>query len=78
MFEQLGFVPEGFHFGARGMGEGSALRAGDAFHFTEAAGKFGAGFFQRDFGVEVEEAREIDGDEEEIAKLGFDGGGRES
>ena len=45
---------------------------GDFFHFTEAASEFGAGFMESDFGIDVEEAGEIDGDEEDVAEFGFD------
>ncbi len=71
-FTLFGLFPEGFELGARDFGEGGSLLAGDAFHFAEAAGKFGAGFFHGDFGVDVEKAREIDGDEENVAEFGFD------
>jgi hypothetical protein len=71
-FAVFGFFPEGFELGAGDFGEGGALFAGNAFHFAEAAGKFGAGFFHGEFGIDVEEAREIDGDEENVAKFGFD------
>ena len=76
VFVLFGLIPEGFHLRTRDLGEGSALGAGESFHFAKAAGKFGAGFFQSDFGVEVEETGEIDGDEEEVAEFRFDGGGR--
>jgi hypothetical protein len=71
-FALFGLFPEGLELGAGDVGEGGALFAGDAFHFAEAAGKFGAGFFHGEFGIDVEEAREIDGDEENVAKFGFD------
>ena len=61
--------------GAEDFGEGGALFAGDCFHFAEATGEFGAGFVEGDFGVDVEEAGEIDGDEEDVAEFGFDAGG---
>ena len=34
---------------------------------AEAAGEFGAGLFQGDFGIKFEKAGEVDGDEEEVA-----------
>ena len=74
MFAEFGLVPEGFHLGAGDLGERGSLLAGEALHFTETAGEFGAGFFESDFGVDVEETREIDGDEEEVAEFGFDSG----
>ena len=73
-FRELGLFPEGFHLGTRDLGEGGSLLAGEAFHFVEAAGEFGAGFFEGDFGIDVEEAGEIDGDEEDVANFGFDRG----
>jgi hypothetical protein len=39
--------------GAGDFGEGGPLLAGDFFHFAEAAGEFGAGFVQGDFGVDM-------------------------
>ena len=68
----LGLFPEGFHLRARNLGEGSSLLAGEAFHFVEATGKFGTGFFHGDFWIDVEEAREIDHDKEDVANFGFD------
>jgi len=68
----LGLVPEGFELGTGDFGEGGALFAGDSFHFAEAAGEFGAGFVQGDFGVDVEKAGKIYGDEENVAEFGFD------
>jgi len=73
LFTELGLVPEGFHLGARDLGESGALFASNALHFAEAAREFGAGFLEGDFGIEVEETGEIDGDKEEIADFGFDG-----
>jgi hypothetical protein len=73
LFEELGLVPERFHLGAWDVGESSSLCAGQAFHLPETAGEFGAGFLESDFRVDAEEAGEIDGDEEEVAELGFDG-----
>jgi len=67
-------IPEGFELGARDFREGGSLLAGDFFHFVEAAGEFGAGFVESDFWVDVEEAGEIYGDEEDVAQFGFDAG----
>lgn len=72
----LGLFPEGFHLRARDFGESSSLLAGEAFHFVEAAGKFGAGLFHGDFWIDAKEAREIDGDEEDVANFRFDARGR--
>ena len=58
--------------GARDVGEIGVLLARRALHFAEAAGEFGGGFFSGDFGVDVEEAGEVDGDEEDVAEFGFD------
>lgn len=66
-------IPEGFHLRARDLSERGALFAGKALHITEAAGEFGAGFFESDFGVEIEETGEIHGDEEDVSDFGFDG-----
>ena len=74
-FALLGLVPEGFELGPGNFGESGSLVAGDAFHFAEAAGEFGAGIVQGDFGVDVEEAGEIYGDEKDVAEFGFDAGG---
>ena len=46
--------------------------AGELFHVVEAAGKFGRRFLQSQFGVDVQEPSEVDGDEQEIAKFAFD------
>lgn len=75
VFEEFGLVPEGFHLGARNFGEGGALGAGEFFHFAEATGEFCGGFFECDFGIDVEETGKIDEDEEEVAEFGFDLGG---
>ena len=53
--------------GAGDFGERSSLFAGDFFHFVEAAGEFGAGFVEGDFGIDVEEAGEVYGYEEDVA-----------
>ena len=71
-FVELRLLPEGFHLGARDVGEIGVLLARRALHFAEAAGEFGGGFFSGDFGVDVEEAGEVDGDEEDVAEFGFD------
>jgi len=62
----LGLVPEGFELGTGNFGEGGSLFAGDFFHFAEAASEFGASFVESDFGVDVEKAGEIYGDEEDV------------
>ena len=72
----LGLFPEGFELGARDIGKSGALLAGDAFHFVKAAREFGVGFFHGEFGIYVEEAGEIDGNEEEVAEFAFDAFGR--
>jgi len=69
-------VPEGFHLEARDLGKGGSLLAGEAFHGVKATREFGAGFFEGDFGIDVEEAGKIDGDEEDVAQFGFDRGCR--
>ena len=71
----FGLVPEGFELRARDFGEGGSLLAGDAFHFVEAASEFGIGFFHGEFGVDVQEAGEIDGDEKDVAEFAFDTSG---
>ena len=71
-FALFGFFPEGFELWAWDFGQGGALFAGNALHFAEAAGKFGAGFFHGEFGIHVEEAGEIDGDEKDIAEFRLD------
>src|SRR5712692_1897472 len=63
----FGLLPEGFHLRARSVGEGGAALGGDALHFAEAAGEFGVGLFHGNFGIDLEEASEIDGDEKDIA-----------
>ena len=68
----FGLFPEGFHLGAGDFGEGGALGAGEAFHFAETARKFVAGFFHGDFGIDFQEASEVDGDEEDVAEFAFD------
>ena len=68
----LGLVPEGFELGAGDFGEGGSLFAGDFFHLAEAAGEFGAGLVESDFGVDVEKAGEIYGYEEDVAEFPFD------
>lgn len=59
--------------GAGDFGEGCPLLAGETFHGAKARGEFGVGFPKSDFRVELEEAREINRDEKEIAEFGFDG-----
>ena len=71
MFAEFDLIPKGFHPGARDLGESGTLFAGNAFHFAETAGELCAGFFESDFGIEVEETSEIDGHGEEIADFGF-------
>lgn len=66
--------PEGFHLGARDVGESRALLEGEALHFAEAAREFGARFFGGDFWVDIEEASKVDSNEEDVADLGFDAG----
>ena len=73
--EKFDLIPEGFHLGARDLGESGALFAGNAFHFAETAREFCAGFFESDFGIEVEETREIDGDKKDVADFGLDARG---
>jgi len=68
----FGLVPEGFEFGAGDVGEGSSLLAGDTFHFLEATGEFGVGFLHGEFGIDMQEAREVDGNEENVAELALD------
>lgn len=75
-FAVFGLVPEGFELRPGDFGEGGSLFAGDFFHFTKAAGEFGAGIVQGDFGVDVEETGEIHGDEEDVAEFAFDAFGR--
>ena len=72
-FALLGLVPEGFHPRARDLSKRGALLAGEALHLAESRGEFGAGFLQSEFGIEIEKAGEINGDEEEIADFRFDG-----
>jgi len=66
-------VPQGFHLRARDLRQGSALGAREAFHFAKTAGKFGAGFLEGDFRIEVEKAGQVYGDEKEVTEFGFDG-----
>ena len=68
-------IPEGFHLRARELGESGALFAGEMLHITEAAREFSAGFLESEFGIEIEEAREVDGDEEDVADFGLDARG---
>jgi len=75
-FEEFGLVPKGFHLRPRNFGESSALFASEAFHAVETASEFGAGFFEGDFGIYVEESSEIDGDKQDVAEFRFDGGTR--
>ena len=72
MVLELRLFPEGFHLGAWDFGESSSLVAGEAFHFVETAREFGAGLFHRDFRIDVQKAREIDGDKEDVPHFGFD------
>jgi hypothetical protein len=71
-FVALGLLPERFHLGTRDIGENRALLTGEALHFTETARKFGAGFLGGDFGVDVQEASEVDSDEEDVAEFILD------
>jgi len=48
------------------------LSEGEAFHFAKATRKFVAGFFHGDFRIDLEEASEIDDDEEDVAEFAFD------
>jgi len=73
-FEEFGFVPEGFHLGPRNFGKRSALFASEAFHGVETTSEFGAGFLEGDFGIDVEESSEIDGDKQDVAEFRFNGG----
>ncbi len=69
-------VPEGFHFGARQIGEASSLLRRGGFHPLEAAFEFAIGFLQGDFGIHADEARYVDGSEEKVADFFFEIGGR--
>jgi hypothetical protein len=71
----LGLVPEGFHFVAGDFGERGAAFACDFFHFVEARGEFSVGAVHGDFGIDFEEASEIDGDKKQITEFVFDVGG---
>ena len=71
MFGLFGLFPERFELGARDFGECRSLLAGNAFHFVEAAGEFGVGLFHGQFGIDVEEAGEVDDDEEKVAEFAF-------
>lgn len=64
--------PERFHLGAGDIGESRALLEGEALHFPETPGKFGAGFLCGDFGVDVQEASEVDSDEKDVAEFTLD------
>ena len=55
------------------MGERGALFAGKAFHFAETPREFGAGFLESNFGIDFEEAGEIDDDEKKIADFRLNG-----
>src|SRR3974390_498616 len=68
----LGLVPEGFHVGARDGGEGSALFAGEFFHFVKAPDEFLVGTMHGDFRVDSQKAREVDSNEEKITQFIFD------
>ena len=75
LFQRFGLVPEGFHLGARGLGERCSFFAGQTFHGAEAAGKFGRRFFERDFGIDVQETREVYGYEKDVTQFAFDARG---
>ena len=74
MFEEFGAIPEGFELVAGDLGEGDALLASELFHLVEAASEFGGSFLKGEFRVDMEEAGKVDGDEEDVAKFGFDAG----
>src|SRR5271154_3285221 len=63
----LGLLPQRFHFL-----DGRAGKLGALFQVAEALAKFRSGLAQRLLGIHLEESRQIDEHEQQIADFAFD------
>jgi hypothetical protein len=68
----FGILPERVHFLDGGLLRSFACGGQPSFDVAEAAAEFGVGFAQRLLGIHLQQAREIDDDEEQVAELAFD------